>query len=132
MKKGSLVLLIFACVFATLALIFLALETLVIGSAIDALFIKHGNLGDALAGIFLYLYGIMAAIATVISSAVALPFDIILLKRNGKRWYSLALLIFLACAIVVAIALLFTLPALSEAENAIKAANSSSSSSSNI
>lgn len=132
MKKGSLILLILACIFATVALIFLSLETLVIGSAIDALFIKHGNLGDALAGIFLFLYGILAAIATVISSAVALPFDIILLKRNGKKWYSLAILIFLICAVVMAIGLVLTLPALSEAENAIKAANSSSSSSSNV
>ena len=129
MHKGSKVLLIFACVFATLALIFLSLEALVIGSAIDALFIKHGNLGDALAGIFLFLYGILAAIATIISASAALPFDIVLLSRNGKRWYSLAILIFLVCAIVMAIALVLTLPALSEAQDAIKAANSSSSSS---
>ena len=63
---------------------------------------------------------------------MALPFDIILLKRNGKKWYSLAILIFLICAVVMAIGLVLTLPALSEAENAIKAANSSSSSSSNV
>ena len=128
MNKKSLILLIFACLFATVALVFLSLECVCMGVAIDAVVIKGKTLGDALGGIFLYIYGILTAIVTCLASAAALPFDIILMKVDGKKWYSKAILIFVIIAIILAIILAIALPVLGEISNHINAKGSSSSS----
>jgi hypothetical protein len=89
------------------------------------LFKGETTFGDAIGGIFIFIYSIMLGIAAIVAGVVSLPFEIILLKGVGKKWYSLTLLIVSIATIVSAVVFFFLLPAVSEAVN-----NATSSSSS--
>ena len=89
------------------------------------LFGGDNTLGDAIGGIFIFIYSIMLGIAAIVAGVVSLPFEIVLLKGVGKKWYSLTLLIVTLATIVSAVVFFFLLPAVSEAIN-----NATSSSSS--
>ena len=129
MNKTLRVMFILACIFVTFASVFLFLEAVVMFWAINILFFENGDLGDAIGGVLLFIYGVGAAILTGISCLAALPFDIVLLKKEGKKWYSLAILIFIIVAIVLAILMAISLPILGNINNARQASSSSSSSS---
>ena len=128
MSKTSRVMFILACLFITVASVFLFLEAVVMFWAINILFFENGDLGDAIGGVLLFIYGVGAAIVTGVSSLAALPFDIVLLRKEGKKWYSLAILIFIIVAIVLAFLMAISLPILGNINNARRASSSSSSS----
>ena len=89
-----------------------------------AIFKEGGTFGDALGGILLYIYDILLAIVTIVSAALILPFDIIMIaKMKINKWYTKAILIFAIAAIVYAILLLFSVPIVS----ALQPSSSSSS-----
>lgn len=125
MKKSSKALIVLSCIFATIAALFLTGEALFIGVSFNALYKPDADLGDALGGIFVYIYAILLAIGAVASSIVSIPFESVLFKTVGKRWYNIVLLCVSIAILLAAIALVFTLPAYSAASSA----NSSSSSS---
>ena len=113
MKKGDIVLLVFACLFATVTGVLLLFEAILVFGAFDAIY-KPGNDGwDALGGVFLYVYAILIAIGSGISAAVTLPFNLVLMKRTGKKWYNFAILGFTITAVVLAVALAVALPIVS-------------------
>ena len=117
MTKTSKVMLVFACIFVTLATILLGAQAYIELGSMGLLFGEGKGLGEAIGGIFLFIYSIMFGIAAIISAVVALPFDIVLFKNVGKKWYSLVLLIVTICIAVTAVGLFFLLPAVSEAVN---------------
>ena len=125
MTKTSKVMLVFACIFVTLAFSLFAFQAYVELCSMGLLFGGDNTLGDAIGGIFIFIYSIMLGIAAIVAAVVSLPFEIILLKSVGKKWYSLTLLIVTLATIVSAVVFFFLLPAVSQAIN-----NATSSSSS--
>ena len=125
MTKTSKVMLVFACIFVTLAFTLFAFQAYVELCSMGLLFGGDNTLGDAIGGIFIFIYSIMLGIAAIVAGVVSLPFEIVLLKGVGKKWYSLTLLIVTLATIVSAVVFFFLLPAVSEAIN-----NATSSSSS--
>ena len=125
MTKTSKVMLVFACIFVTLAFTLFAFQAYVELCSMGLLFGGDNTLGDAIGGIFIFIYSIMLGIAAIVAGVVSLPFEIVLLKGVGKKWYSLTLLIVTLATIVSAVVFFFLLPAVSQAIN-----NATSSSSS--
>ena len=122
MTKTSKVMLVFACIFVTLALALFTFQAYVELCSMGILFKGEITFGDAIGGIFIYLYSIMLGIAAIVAAVASLPFEIVLLKKVGKKWYSLTLLIVSIAVVVSAVVFFFLLPAVSEAVS-----NSSSS-----
>ena len=58
MKRSSKTLIVFSCIFVTIAALFLMGEALFIGASFNALYKPDADLGDAIGGIFIYIYGI--------------------------------------------------------------------------
>lgn len=131
MKNSNKVLLIFALVFVTVTSVLLFLEGLATFGSFDAIY-KPGNNGwDVLGGIFFFIYVLMLAFFAIASAIATLPFDIILMKKEGKKWFNLAILIFSIAAIVLAVAMAAALPIVVKLSEALES-NSSSSISSSI
>ena len=133
MSKKSIIMLVFACIFVTVTAGLLVYDAFISFSSYMVLFGSHPEsfgeaLGDALGGILLYAYTIILGVCILISSAATLPFDIILMKINGKKWYSIAILSFVITAVVAAIVFVAVLPTIAHIQDAAKASSSSSSS----
>ena len=131
MSKKSLTMLILSCIFVTLAVALTALDAYVSISSYALLFGSDPQsfgeaLGAALGGVLLYLYTILLGIGIIALGILTLPFDIILLISNGKKWYSITILVVAILCIVSAITFIAMLPAISQAQEAAKAASSSS------
>ena len=122
MTKTSKVMLVFACIFVTLAFSLFAFQAYVELCSMGILFKGETTFGDAIGGIFIYIYSIMLGIAAIVAAVASLPFEIVLLKNVGKKWYSLTLLIVSIAVVVSAVLFFFLLPMVSEAVS-----NSSSS-----
>lgn len=122
MTKTSKVMLVFACIFVTLAFSLFAFQAYVELCSMGILFKGETTFGDAIGGIFIYIYSIMLGIAAIVATVASLPFEIVLLKNVGKKWYSLTLLIVSIAVVVSAVLFFFLLPMVSEAVS-----NSSSS-----
>ena len=119
--------LVFACIFATLSALFLGAQLFVEICSMNLLFKEGSTFGDALGGIFIYIYSIMFGIGAIVGAVAAIPFDIVLFKNEGKKWYALALLIFCVCAIATAVIFFFMLPAISQVMDNSSSSISSSS-----
>lgn len=129
MNKKGLTMLILSCVFVTIAVLLTALDAYVSISSYMLLFGSHPEnfgeaLGAALGGVFLYIYTILLGIAILAFGFLTLPFDIILLKTNGKKWYSFVILGVAIACIVAAITFVGMLPAISQAQEAAKSSSS--------
>ena len=130
MNKKALTMLVLSCVFVTIAALLTALDAYVSISSYMLIFNNDAEsfgeaLGAALGGVLLYLYTIMLGIAIMAFGILTLPFDIILLKTNGKKWYSFVILGVAIACMVAAIAFVAMLPAISQAQEAAKASSSS-------
>ena len=105
MTKKSKTLLILSCVFVTIAAILSAIHLFLSYGTYSVMFSHPENLGEAIGEIFALIffiaYSIIFAAAILIASGLTLAFDIPLLKINGKKWYSIAILIVAIVAIVV-------------------------------
>lgn len=130
MSKKALTMLIISCIFVTFAVILTALDAYVSISSYVLLFGSHPEnfgeaLGAALGGVLLYVYTILLGIAIFVFAVITIPFDVILLKENGKQWYSLVILSVAIACIVTAFVFVGMLPAISKAQEAAKASSSS-------
>ena len=125
MKRSSKTLIIFSCIFVTIAALFLGGESLFIAASCNALFKPDASFGDALGGMFIYIYAILLAGGAIISSIVSLPFEIPLFKLVGKKWYNIVLLVVSLAIIVTAVGLVFILPTITSIESATSSSSSS-------
>ena len=136
MSKKSIVMLVFACIFVTVTAVLLVLDSI---TSISAYVILFGDqdaenfgeaLGQALGGVFLFLYTILLGIGIVISCGITLPFLITSIKLNGmKKWYNIAILSFTILAFILAIVYVGMLPTISKIQEASSSSSSSVSSS---
>ena len=130
MNKKALTMLILSYIFVTIAVAFTALDAYVSISSYALLFgdkdySSFGEaLGAALGGILLYVYTILLGIGILLFGILTLPFDIALLKINGKKWYSFVILGVAILCMVAAIAFVGMLPAISQAQEAAKSSSS--------
>lgn len=129
MNKKALTMLILACIFVTAAVALTALDAYVSISSYMLLFGSDPQnfgeaLGAALGGILLYVYTILLGIAVLAFGILTLPFDIALLKINGKKWYSFVILGVAIFCMVAAIVFVGMLPAVSQAQEAAKSSSS--------
>ena len=132
MSKKALTMLILSCVFVTIATLLTALDAYVSISSYTLLFGSNPEsfgeaLGIALGGILLYVYTILLGVGILATGILTLPFDIILLKTNGKKWYSIVILVVAIVCIVAAIVFIGMLPVISKVQEATKSSSSSSS-----
>lgn len=130
MSKKALTMLIISCIFVTFAVILTALDAYVSISSYMLLFGSHPEnfgeaFGAALGGVLLYVYTILLGIAILAFGILTLPFDIILLKTNGKKWYAFVILGVAIACMVAAITFVGMLPAISKAQEAARAGSSS-------
>ena len=134
MTKKSKTLLILSCVFVTIAVILSAVHLLLSYGTYSIMFEKPENLGEALgevfALIFFIAYSVIFAAAILIASGLTLAFDIPLLKINGKKWYSITIMIVAIAAIVIAAFAIAMIPVVSKISTQTKNSSSSSSSTS--
>lgn len=133
MTKKSKTLLILSCVFVTIAAILSFIHIMLSYGTYSIMFEKPENLGEALgevfALIFFIAYSVIFAAAILIASGLTLAFDIPLLKINGKKWYSITILIVAIAAIVLAAFAIAMIPVVSKISTQAKSSSSSSSSS---
>ena len=135
MSKKSIIMLVFACVFVTLTAVLLVFDSMTSFAAYSVFFgdqtaENFGEaLGEALAGVFLFLYTILLGIGIAISCGATLPFLIVSIKLNSiKKWYNIVILAFTALAFTLAVFYIAMLPTLSSIQEAAKSSSSSSSS----
>ena len=130
MTKKSKTLLILSCIFVTIAAILSLIHLFLSYGTYSIMFSNPEDLGEALGVdfglIFFIAYSVLFAIGIFITSGLALAFDIPLLKINGKKWYSIVILIVAIVAICLAVFAIAMIPIVSNIHN-----NASSSSSSN-
>jgi len=128
MTKTSKVMLVFACIFVTLAFSLFAFQAYIELCSVGILFKGEITFGDAIGGIFIYIYSILLGIVAIAAAIASLPFEIVLLKKVGKKWYSLTLLIVSIAVAVSAVLFFFLLPMVSEAVNSSSSSIPSTSS----
>ena len=129
MSKKALTMLVLSCVFVTIAVLLTALDAYVSISSYTLLFGSNPeNFGEALGiafgGILLYVYTILLGIAIVALGIITIPFDVVLIKTNGKKWYAFVILGAAIFCIVAAVTFVGMLPAISQAQEAAKSSSS--------
>ena len=133
MNKKTKTLLVLSCIFVTIAAVLSALHLYLSYGVYSLFFTDAENLGEALAlvfGLIIFIaYSIILGAAILITGGLTLGFVIPLMKIDGKKWYSLAILIVASVAIALAILAFVMIPVVSHAASA---SNSSSSSSSEV
>ena len=133
MTKKSKTLLILSCVFVTIAVILSFIHLTLSYGTYSLFFNNPENFGEALGEVFAIIifiaYSIIFAIAILIASGLTLAFDIPLLKINGKKWYSIVILVVAIVAILLAAFAIAMIPLVSKIASNAKSSSSSSSSS---
>ena len=127
LTPGRIVLLVFACLFVTVTGVFLTFEVITSFGTIDAIFFGNNTLGDVIGGLFLWIITIILGFCVVGSAVVTLPFAIVLMKKVGKRWYAMTLLIFTLSAIGLAVILAIAMPVISLSGGGSSTSSSASS-----
>lgn len=132
MTKKSKTLLILSCIFVTIAVILSFIHLTLSYGTYSLFFNNPENFGEALGEVFAIIifiaYSIIFAIAILIASGLTLAFDIPLLKINGKKWYSIVILVVAIVAILLAAFAIAMIPLVSKIASNAKSSSSSSSS----
>ena len=132
MTKKSKTLLILSCVFVTIAVILSFIHLTLSYGTYSLFFNNPENFGEALGEVFAIIifiaYSIIFAIAILIASGLTLAFDIPLLRINGKKWYSIVILVVAIVAILLAAFAIAMIPLVSKIASNAKSSSSSSSS----
>ena len=93
MNKKSIVLLVFALIFVTISSILLFLEGMATFGSFDAIYNNESTgwegFGQALGGVFLYIYVIILGFFALLSAAATLPFNLIMMKGGKKGRFRL-------------------------------------------
>lgn len=132
MTKKSKTLLILSCIFVTITVILSSMHLLISYGTYSTFFDNPENFGEALGEAFALVifiaYSVLFAIGILIFSGLTLAFDIPLLKINGKKWYSITILIVAIAAIALAAFAIAMIPTVSKISENVKSTSSGSSS----
>jgi hypothetical protein len=131
MSKKAKTLLILSCIFVTIAFLVTAFDMYLSGWLFSIFFTHPENLGAALGlvfGIIIFIaYTLIFGVIVLVTGGLTLGFVIPLIKLEGKKWYSILILVVAIVAMALVVFTFAMIPVISDASNA---ANSSSSSSS--
>lgn len=132
MSKKAKTFLILSCIFVTIASILSFLHLYLSYGVYSLIFTNAENLGEALGVVFgliiFVAYSVLLGIGILISGGLTLGFVIPLIKLDGKKWYSLAIMIVAIVAICLAILAFVMIPVVSHAHSEASSSSSSSSS----
>ena len=130
MNKKTKTLLILSCIFVTLTLIVSFFDAYMSFGMYSLLFTDPENLGEALGVIFgliiFVAYTILMGIGVLVFGGLTIGFVIPLIKIDGKKWYSIVMLVVAIVSITLAILFIAMLPVVSDAHNAASSSSSSS------
>ena len=132
MSKKAKTFLILSCVFVTIASVLSFLHLYLSYGVYSLIFTNAENLGEALGVVFgliiFVAYSVLLGIGILITGGLTLGFVIPLMKIDGKKWYSLAIMIVAIVAICLAILAFVMIPVVSKAHSEASSSSSSSSS----
>lgn len=131
MSNKAKTFLILSCVFVTIAALLSALHLYLSYGTYSLIFTNAENLGEALGVVFglivFIAYSLLLGIGILVSGGLTLGFVIPLMKIEGKKWYSIAIMVVAIVAIALAILAFVMIPVVSDAHNAASSSSSSSS-----
>jgi hypothetical protein len=131
MSNKAKTFLILSCVFVTIAALLSALHLYLSYGTYSLIFTHAENLGEALGVVFglivFIAYSLLLGIGILVSGGLTLGFVIPLMKIEGKKWYSIAIMVVAIVAIALAILAFVMIPVVSDAHNAASSSSSSSS-----
>ena len=132
MSKKAKTFLILSCIFVTIASILSFLHLYLSYGVYSLIFTKAENLGEALGvvfGLIIFIaYSVLLGIGILISGGLTLGFVLPLMKLEGKKWYSIAIMVVAIVAICLAILAFVMIPVVSKAHSEASSSSSSSSS----
>jgi hypothetical protein len=131
MSNKAKTFLILSCVFVTIAALLSALHLYLSYGTYSLIFTHAENLGEALGvvfGLIIFIaYSILLGIGILVFGGLTLGFVIPLMKIEGKKWYSIAIMVVAIVAIALAILAFVMIPVVSDAHSAASSSSSSSS-----
>ena len=131
MNNKAKTFLILSCVFVTIAALLSTLHLYLSYGTYSLIFTPAENLGEALGVVFglivFIAYSLLLGIGILVSGGLTLGFVIPLMKIEGKKWYSIAIMVVAIVAIALAILAFVMIPVVSDAHNAASSSSSSSS-----
>lgn len=131
MSNKAKTFLILSCVFVTIAALLSTLHLYLSYGTYSLIFTNAENLGEALGVVFglivFIAYSLLLGIGILVSGGLTLGFVIPLMKIEGKKWYSIAIMVVAIVAIALAILAFVMIPVVSDAHNAASSSSSSSS-----
>jgi hypothetical protein len=131
MSNKAKTFLILSCVFVTIAALLSALHLYLSYGTYSLIFTHAENLGEALGVVFglivFIAYSLLLGIGILVSGGLTLGFVIPLMKIEGKKWYSIAIMVVAIVAIALAILAFVMIPVVSDAHSAASSSSSSSS-----
>ena len=131
MSNKAKTFLILSCVFVTIAALLSTLHLYLSYGTYSLIFTNAENLGEALGVVFglivFIAYSLLLGIGILVSGGLTLGFVIPLMKIEGKKWYSIAIMVVAIIAIALAILAFVMIPVVSDAHNAASSSSSSSS-----
>ena len=133
MNKKTKTLLILSAIFATITLIVSFFNGYMSFGMYSLMWSNPENLGEALGVVFgliiFVAYTVLLGIVVLITGGLTLGFVIPLIKLDGKKWYSIVMLVVAIVSMVLAVLFVAMLPIVSDAHNAASSSSSSISSS---
>ena len=130
MSNKAKTFLILSCVFVTIAALLSALHLYLSYGTYSLIFTNAENLGEALGVVFglivFIAYSLLLGIGILVSGGLTLGFVIPLMKIEGKKWYSIAIMVVAIVAIALAILSFVMIPVVSDAHSAASSSSSSS------
>lgn len=134
MNKKTKTFLILSCIFATITLLISFANGYMSFGMYSLMWSNPENLGEALGvvfGLIIFIaYTILLGIVVLVTGGLTIGFVIPLMKLDGKKWYSMVMLIVAIVAMLLAVLFVAMLPVVSHAHEAANASSSSSMSSS--
>ena len=131
MSNKAKTFLILSCVFVTIAALLSTLHLYLSYGTYSLIFTNAENLGEALGVVFglivFIAYSLLLGIGILVSGGLTLGFVIPLMKIEGKKWYSIAIMVVAIVAIALAILAFVMIPVVSDAHSAASSSSSSSS-----
>ena len=130
MNKKAKTFLILSCVFVTVASLLSFLHLYLSYGVYSLFFTNPDNLGEALGvvfGLIIFIaYSLILGVAILVSGGLTLGFVIPLMKLDGRKWYSIAIMVVAIVAICLAVLAFVMIPVVSHVHSEASSSSSSS------
>ena len=130
MNKKAKTFLILSCVFVTVASLLSFLHLYLSYGVYSLFFTNPDNLGEALGvvfGLIIFIaYSLILGVAILVSGGLTLGFVIPLMKLDGRKWYSIDIMVVAIVAICLAVLAFVMIPVVSHVHSEASSSSSSS------